>query len=506
MKRRPVLVLALLLALAGGGLFLYKVMALGFPLTDEAKTDVWTVEARIGFEGGAGSVKVSLQIPTLTPGFTVLQENFVSPGFGFATRYTATGRIAQWAVRRAEGPQTIYYRATVYRDPGPPQQDTTPTLPPIPDLDDLYDTAMKVLVADVREQSADAATFTAELLRRLNDPSPDQNVSLFLSQVDTPTEKAQAAATLLAGNRIPTRLVRGIELQDQQRSARPIPWLEIHDGDRWLYFNPSTGTQGIPENFLFWWRGAEPLVHVEGGANTEVRLAVQRNVTDAMTVAEARAERVRSPLLDFSPLALPIQTQAVYTVLLLIPLGTLLIVVFRNVIGIKSFGTFMPVLIAIAFRETRLASGILLFTLLVGFGLAIRFYLERLRLLLVPRLGSVLIAVVLIMLTISTVSSKFDIEVGLSVALFPMVILTMVIERMSIVWEERGPGEALQQGLGSLLMASLCYVVMGIDVLEHLLFVFPELLLVVLAMTLLLGRYTGYRLTELFRFRELSKS
>jgi hypothetical protein len=31
--------------------------------------------------------------------------------------------------------------------------------------------------------------------------------------------------------------------------------------------------------------------------------------------------------------------------------------------------------------------------------------------------------------------------------------------------------------------------------------VFPELLLIVLAVTLLLGRYTGYRLTELWRFR-----
>jgi hypothetical protein len=33
-------------------------------------------------------------------------------------------------------------------------------------------------------------------------------------------------------------------------------------------------------------------------------------------------------------------------------------------------------------------------------------------------------------------------------------------------------------------------------------FVFPELLLAILALTLLLGRYTGYRLTELWRFRE----
>ena len=69
MKRRPVLVLATILTLAGGGLFLYKVFGLGFPLTAASTTDVWTVEARISFEGGAGSVKVSLEIPHAHSGF-----------------------------------------------------------------------------------------------------------------------------------------------------------------------------------------------------------------------------------------------------------------------------------------------------------------------------------------------------------------------------------------------------------------------------------------------------
>ena len=500
--------LAAVLAMAGLGTFAYKVFGLGYPVTRDATVDVWTIEARISFEGGAGSVKVSLELPTLTPGFTILpnQENFISPGFGFDTVYTAAGREAVWAVRRAEGRQTIYYRATVYADPAALEQDTTPTLPPVPELDEIYDSAMQALVTEVRAYSADDATFTAELLRRLNDPSPDQNVALFLSQVNNQTEKAQAAATLLAGNRIPARVVRGIYLQDQQRDALPVPWLEIHDGDRWRYFNPANGEQGRPDNFLFWWRGSQPLVHVEGGTDTNVRLAVQRNVTSAMTIAEARAARARSGIANFSPLALPIQTQAVYSILLLIPVGTLLIVLFRNLIGIKSFGTFMPVLIALAFRETQLLSGLVLFSLLVGLGLAIRFYLERLRLLLVPRLASVLTVVVLLMLCISMLAAALDMEMGLSVALFPMVILTMVIERMSVVWEERGAAEALQQGVGSLLMASLCYLVMGIDMIEHLAFVFPELLLVVLALMLLLGRYTGYRLTELVRFRALSSS
>ncbi len=85
-----------------------------------------------------------------------------------------------------------------------------------------------------------------------------------------------------------------------------------------------------------------------------------------------------------------------------------------------------------------------------------------------------------------------------------MVILAMTIERMSVVWEERGSADAIKQGLGSLLVAVICYVVMDLDQVRHLVVVFPETLLVVLAATLLLGRYTGYRLLELLRFRELA--
>jgi hypothetical protein len=90
------------------------------------------------------------------------------------------------------------------------------------------------------------------------------------------------------------------------------------------------------------------------------------------------------------------------------------------------------------------------------------------------------------------------------VALFPIVILTIAIERVSILWEEVGPREALHQSLGTLLVAAVAYLVMGLDVVEYLVFVFPELLLVVLAGILVLGRYTGYRLLELRRFRELA--
>jgi len=187
----------------------------------------------------------------------------------------------------------------------------------------------------------------------------------------------------------------------------------------------------------------------------------------------------------------------------MIPLGALVVVVLRNVVGITTFGTFMPVLVALAFRETQVLAGVILFSLVVTLGLLFRFFMGNLRLLLVPRLAAVLIIVVMLMAVISIVY-QLGLDMGLSVGLFPMVILTMTIERMSIVWEERGPTEAIQQGVGSLIVAAICFTVMDIDVLKHLFFVFPELLLWVLAICLLLGRYSGYRLLELVRFKSMA--
>ena len=504
MTKQYVYLLAAFLTVLGLGTFLYKWQTLGFPVSSVQSTPVWTIETSISFDSGPGSIKASLQIPTLTPGFRMLREYNVSKGYGFSLNYVSGGREAQWAVRRTDGSQTIYYRRVVYEDATSDQSDTTPPFPPPPVIKEPLKTAIDVIVTDVRDRSADTASFTAELIRLVNDPSPDPNIELMLADARSSADFVETLTTVLASARIPARMIRGIVLADQQRRVDPLPWLEVHDGDRWLYFNPNTGEQGLPDRYLVWWRGNEPLATVEGGSNLDVNFAVQKNFVDSVSIAEQRAELEGSALVEFSLFSLPIRTQAVYSVLLMIPIGALIMVFMRNVIGIDAFGTFMPVLIALSFRETQLGWGLLLFTLLIALGLSIRFLLERLRLLLVPRLGAVLIVVMLLMMVISIVAHKLGMDTGLSVALFPMVIIAMTIERMSIVWEERGAADAMRAAAGSLLVASVAYLAMGMEWLEHLIFTFPELLLVVLAIVILMGRYTGYRLTELARFKALA--
>jgi len=504
MKQSYVYGLAALLALIGLSVFAYKWQVLGFPVSEDQEVPVWTIESSISFDSGPGSIKVNLLIPTLTPGFRMLNENPVSRGYGFSLNYGAGGREAQWAIRRARGQQTIYYRISVFEDDSSDQSDTTPPFPPQPTINEPFKTAVEVIVADVKEHSADTASFTSELLRRMNDPSPDPNVELLRLEAQSRAEFVESLTTILASARIPARMVHGLKLEGRQRNATMLTWLEVHDGDDWRYFNPTSGDEALPENFLVWWRGNEPLINVEGGSDVQVSFAVQQNHLDAVTIANSQATQRGSALIDFSLYDMPIATQAVYSVLLMIPIGALVMVVLRNFIGIDAFGTFMPVLIALAFRETQLFWGVILFSMLVALGLSIRFLLDRLRLLLVPRLSAVLIVVVLLMLIISIVSNRMGLETGLSVALFPMVIIAMTIERMSVVWEERGATDAIREGLGSLLVAVAAYICMGIRALEHLIFTFPELLLVVLALVVLAGRYTGYRLLELRRFKALA--
>lgn len=494
------------LAAGGLGLFLYKVIVLGYPLAPNREVDTWDLEVRLAFVAQGRPVKASLLIPKDTRRYSVIDEHFISRRYGLNTSRRGGNRAAVWSIRRASGDQILYYRATVQRIAvtQPPAGRPAPRIE-LPEIGGAERAAVLVLVEEIRSRSADVETMVAELLNRLNAHEPDENVELLLRRHASALHKMRTAIKVLLYAGIPARVVHGIELTELERDAPLIHWIQVYDRGVWRSFNPRTGEVNIPEDWFTWWRQAAPLAQVDGGRHVHTRISVTLNRAAALSGAAERGKRLAPGLVEYSLLSLPIETQAVYHVLLMIPIGALILVLMRNVVGVKTFGTFMPVLIALAFRETRLLWGMVLFSLVVALGLSVRFYFDRLKLLLVPRLASVLIVVVLVMALLSVVSHKLGLEKGLSIALFPMVILTMTIERMSIVWEERGAAEALQQGLGSLAVAAIAYAVMNLALLRHVVFVYPELHLVVLAITLLLGRYSGYRLTELRRFRALAR-
>jgi hypothetical protein len=84
-----------------------------------------------------------------------------------------------------------------------------------------------------------------------------------------------------------------------------------------------------------------------------------------------------------------------------------------------------------------------------------------------------------------------------------MIILSMLIERFHVSAEEDGLAHTVQLAVGTLLVAMLCYLILGSERVGELVLTYPETHFFTIAVFVALGRYAGYRLTELWRFRDL---
>jgi hypothetical protein len=501
-SRRHLYALILTLLCVGFGVCIYRHLVLDVPLTDTEKINSWMIEANLRFIPEHNTpVKASFTIPYMPPYAAILDEYFVSQNYGVTTNLNGYNRRVVWALRRGEGPQSLYYRVILREIGNHDPSVMRPNKMPVPQFTDSQRMAMDSIITQARHDSADIQTFAQSVIKAL--ARADGNAKVIIGTELNEATIVNGAVDVLNRAKIHAMQVQGFYLQAQTKVAFKT-FLAVYNDKEWLYINPNTGSAGLPTNFLIWQYGSEPLFNVVGGKKLQFYLTVMPTPMNALTLAKARGFNSESQLLRFSLLQLPIDVQETYKILLTVPIGAFIILLLRNFIGLKTFGTFMPVLIALAFRETHVMWGITLFVLIVSFGLLARFYLDQLRLLLVPRLTAILIVVIMLMMGISVMSQKLGLDSGLSVALFPMIILTMTIERMCILWDERGASEAIKSGVGSLLAAVIVFSVMNRADLQYLMFAFPELLLVLLALVLWFGQYRGYRLTELFRFKALA--
>jgi hypothetical protein len=245
------------------------------------------------------------------------------------------------------------------------------------------------------------------------------------------------------------------------------------------------------------------LVTATNASSLSFRFDVQSELETYAELVHRRLAASQHPLDRISLLFLPVQLQHTLRILLLVPLGALAMCVLRNIVGLKTFGMFMPVLIALAFTGTGLAWGTVFLAVIIAFALLSRLWIERLYLLLAARIAFILTLVILLMVMLFIVGDTIGVP-SAGVGAFPFVIMTMIVERISVGLEEEGAANTLRRIGATLAAIYLTYAVIRFRALQTLFLVYPELLLVILGLLVAVGRYTGYRLTELIRFRELA--
>lgn len=502
-RRFSLYVTVALLALVGLGLSIQRHLAFDVPWKPDTERQIWSIEARIDFVATGGPVSVTLRRPTGQREFSILDESGASSGYGLNLVDDRGVPTAQWSVREASGRQTLYYRAEVL-ERGSPGATTLPAAPPLlpASWEEPYATAVAAVLDRAYQLSADPFTMTRQLINQFRVSNREQNEQLLLDEVGE-RNLPRLLADMLQSRGIAATTVYGLLLDDGRRRQRLKPLLRVWSGAESEVFPLSVEDEESRLPLLLWQQTRGFVLEVTGGVSSDLTFSMIRSdATNYGEIASALGEA--NNWLGFSIHSLPIEEQAMFKTILMLPIGALVVCILRILVGISTSGTFMPVLIALAFIETTLLTGLIGFLLVVAVGLVIRSYLSHLHLLLVARISAVIITVITIIALFSVFSYQVGLTEGLKITFFPMIILSWTVERMSVLWEEEGWREVAVQGSGSLITAGFAYLAMTSVWIQHLTFNFIGLQFVVLALIILIGNYNGYRLLELRRFLALA--
>jgi len=506
-SKNNIIIFSFLLILAALSLMTYKIKYLNFPLFQDETVNIWNIEAKITFNARKEqSASISMTLPSKQDGLMIINEESSSANFGYSNSFINGLKKGNWTKREVQGEQVLYYSIDVIKDPffKAEQKDEIDEEIFRKEVSTAFVQASTSLLNSIYEKSANGVSFTSLLIKEFNLKEPSQATTMIKNNfMKTNKQKRDTLVQLIDKMGYKVRTIGALYLKDRQRNIELTPMLEVFYKDKWHLFDINKGEISKNSNIFIWQRGSQYLLDAEGVRNSDVRFSVTKNIVPARSAALSKDVKNQNTLLDFSLFVLPNEAQNTFKLLLLVPLGALVVVIMRVFIGIKTSGTFMPILLSMAFIETQLLPGILMFILVVTIGLIVRSYLSYLNLLLVARISAVLIVVVGIMAFVAILSQKLGLQYATSITFFPIIILAWTIERMSIIWEEDGPKEVLLQGSGSLLVSILAFFAMTNSVLSFITFNFPEVLLAVLGVIILLGRYSGYRLSELYRFKSM---
>lgn len=495
-----------LLVITGGGLAAHKCLNLGLPFWKGEQVNEWEIESKVSFLANGKKVKARLALPDLAMDRKTPQDAG-SLGYHFNVEWRAGHNTAIWSAEPKEDGQALYYRLRLPKrldNGGGPVPVDDETAPEDPGLSGPVEDAARSIVQQAKARSSDPDALFVSLFSRIFSDARSQEFLVVQRHYEKDARadaRIRMGIDLLVLAGVPARIAYGVRLEESRGVQIPVPLVEYSDGAYWTVRDPQDpGALLEGSNVFVWHRGARPLLEVSGGENSKVVFSVARERVPMSKLSELSG----SPLFVSTVLGLPLSERSVFRYIVLIPIGAFVVVVMRNIVGIPTLGTFMPVLIALALLEIPLGRGLAMITVLLAAGLWCRFLLSRLDLLVVPRVAACVVIVTLLMMAMSVLGNRIGLSGGTQITLFPMIIIAWTIERMSLIWDEEGKRSSLIQVGGSLCVAVLAYLVMRVGQLQYWAFYFPELLLVLLAAILLLGRYTGYRLSELIRFRSFS--
>jgi len=195
----------------------------------------------------------------------------------------------------------------------------------------------------------------------------------------------------------------------------------------------------------------------------------------------------------------------ILVLLLLFPIVTTLIVFFRHVVGLEGFGVYTPAVLAVAFVSTGITTGLLLFAIVFIASWIGKLLVNKFRLQYLPRTSLLLWFVTVGMFGVLLLApyipwNNFT-TLG-SIGIFPLLVVILLSENFMAAQFTTNFLKAMQLTLETIGLALFSSLVMrSVDV-QKFVILNPELVMLsTFVINLLIGKYTGLRFLEFFRFK-----
>lgn len=199
-------------------------------------------------------------------------------------------------------------------------------------------------------------------------------------------------------------------------------------------------------------------------------------------------------------------TKDTIILLLMLPIVATFVVISRHILGIKSFGMYVPIIATYAWATLGFKVGFTLTIYLAFIGILTRYLVGVLRIHYLSRLSLVIGITTIAALVYFYVLTLFDTTtVYAQQSALPIVLVVLFCETFVSTQIQKGFRTSTYLFVETIIIALLGYTLITWDSMRNLLMNFPYIIIVTILVNFLIGKWNGLRLSELWRFRTIKK-
>jgi hypothetical protein len=194
----------------------------------------------------------------------------------------------------------------------------------------------------------------------------------------------------------------------------------------------------------------------------------------------------------------------IIVLVLLFPLIASFIAASRHIIGLRGFGIYIPAVLSVALVSTGILAGTIFFAAIVAAAMITKKLLKKAKLSYLPRTALLIWTISLGLLILLLTAPFLNLTNLMSVNIFPILILVLLAENFLDAQTTTKPADALALTVETLGLAFLSGLVLRWETMQKFALLQPELLiLATAALNVVIGKFSGLRLSEFLRFRAI---